>query len=259
MQRFVYTILARGTGLALRDALVTIYVGGTTELAELYSENDLSSEELLNPLVSNAFGEIAAYIPNGRYDLQVDFGGQPTRLIPDIQVFDAAEFDIQVGPLARITGGANELAFFAGTNIASVIPFTQLARDLVEISDPELLLAFLGLGTVGYSVPFGFVSPPLGAETLLIHVFAEAVTFADNFAGAQGSIGINPTATTVLDVYKNGVGVGTISVSTGGVATFATLGAELSFAVGDRMRVDGPAVADLTIANSAFTFIGGRD
>jgi hypothetical protein len=33
MQRFTYTILSRGTGMALKDALVTIYLAGTATKA----------------------------------------------------------------------------------------------------------------------------------------------------------------------------------------------------------------------------------
>lgn len=110
-----------------------------------------------------------------------------------------------------------------------------------------------------YSVPFGFTTSPTDTEIMLITVFAEAVTFPDNFAGARGYVGVNPTATTVFDVLKNGASVGTISVSTAGVVTFNTTGAAVSFAVGDVLQINAQATADDTLANCAFTLIAERD
>lgn len=180
MQRFTYTILARGTGLALRDALVTIFNAGTTELATLYSENSTSSETLNNPLTSDAFGAIAAYIPNGRYDLRVDYAGQPSRTIPDVQVFDAEEFDISVGPLARITGSGNQLAYFAGTNIAGITDFYQLGRDILAIADLAELRTFLGISDA-LALPVAVASGGTGA--------ADA-------AGARTNLGVYSTGET---------------------------------------------------------------
>jgi hypothetical protein len=60
----------------------------------------------------------------------------------------------------------------------------------------------------------------------------------------------NPGATFVMQVQHNGVTVGTISVTTGGVATFATTGGlTVPLAAGDRMEVFGPVSPDSTINN----------
>jgi hypothetical protein len=115
-------------------------------------------------------------------------------------------------------------------------------------------------GTFPYSLPFGFVSKPLGNETLLIHVFAEDVTFSGNFSLSRGSIGTNPTATTDMLVKKNGTNVGAVSVSTAGIVSFFTTGGTpVSFVVGDVLTVVAQDPADETIANSAFTLRGARN
>lgn len=126
-----------------------------------------------------------------------------------------------------------------------------------ELFDGAVWTPFSG-GSVAYSLPFGFTSAPVNAEVLLIHVFAENVLLPDNFTGARGHVGINPTATATLTVQKNGADVGTISISTTGVVTFNTTGTTVSFVPGDRMNVLAQSVADATLANCAFTFRGTR-
>jgi hypothetical protein len=261
MQRFTYTILARGTGLALRDALVTVYNAGTTDEATLYSANSTTSPTLNNPLTSDAFGEIAAYIPNGRYDLRVDYAGQTTRIIPDVQVFDWAEFNVAVGPLALVTGSGNQLAYFAGTNIVGNTDFYQLGRDILataDLGDLQDLLGITALGGVSYYfVPFGFTATPTSSEILLIHVFSRAVTFPVEFVGSTATIGTPPSSTCVLSVAKNGTTVATITISTLGAVTFDTFG-DVAFAAGDVLRVFGPSTVPANLLNCAFNLLGER-
>lgn len=116
-----------------------------------------------------------------------------------------------------------------------------------------------GSGEIAYAVPFGFATAPAASEMLLLHVFAEAVTFPASWAGAAGRIGTNPAAAFTLDVQKNGVSVGTISVTTSGVIAYSTGGTAVSFAAGDLLTVVGPTTADTAIANCAFTLPGTRN
>lgn len=114
-----------------------------------------------------------------------------------------------------------------------------------------------GLNAI-YRVGFFFTNAPSSSEILLLHTFSDDATFADDFAGSVGDIGTNPAATFDLDVQKNGVSVGTISISTGGVFTFTTSGASVSFVAGDQLRVVGPATPG-TAANVSITFKGALD
>lgn len=111
---------------------------------------------------------------------------------------------------------------------------------------------------VPYSVPFGFSEIPVSDELLFLHVFAEAVTFADDWAGSQYYVGSNPSATFVLTIQKNGSTIGTISVSTGGIATFATSGGSTVCNVGDRLTALAPTTPDISAGNMAFTLKGTR-
>jgi hypothetical protein len=99
---------------------------------------------------------------------------------------------------------------------------------------------------------------PTASQILLDWLFVEATTFADEFAGSRASVGTNPTATFNIDVRKNGSSVGTISISTGGAATFTTTGTTVSFAAGDLLTLVAPSPADATIARLRITLKGTR-
>lgn len=89
---------------------------------------------------------------------------------------------------------------------------------------------------------------------------ARAVSFAANFAGSYFAASANATASTVFDVQKNGVSIGTVTIAAGGTtATFATSGgAAQALVAGDLLAVLGPATADATLADPSFTLVGTR-
>lgn len=107
-----------------------------------------------------------------------------------------------------------------------------------------------------YRVGFFFVATPLVTEILAMHEFADSVTFADDFAGSVCKVGVNPTATFVIDVKKNGSSIGSISISTLGVATFSTTGGAASFVSGDVISFVGPSPVDATVAQCTVTLKG---
>ncbi len=138
--------------------------------------------------------------------------------------------------------------------VDGVVTLKRIAADLFD-----LLGSTISSNGVPYSIPFGFVAKPLGSETLLIHVFAEDVTFLGNFASSRAAILTNPAATATLSIRKNGIAVGGISVTTAGVVAFSTSGGTaVSFVAGDILTVVAQDLADATWANSAFTLFGSR-
>jgi hypothetical protein len=64
--------------------------------------------------------------------------------------------------------------------------------------------------------------PPGSSELIFKHVAARDFQLPGNFFASEGHVGTNPTATFDMDVQLEGVSIGTISVSTGGVFTFTT-------------------------------------
>ncbi len=115
-------------------------------------------------------------------------------------------------------------------------------------------------GSTAYALPVQVTAPtPSADEVLLLHVFAEAVSFPANFSGAQSYIGTTPASSWVLSLRKNGAEVGTITVTTGGGVSFSsTSGLPVGFAAGDRLEAVAPHAPDAALAMCAFTLIGTR-
>lgn len=131
------------------------------------------------------------------------------------------------------------------------------------VSDEDAVYAWNGsawLKTTPTPMYIGTFSDiaPTSNQILLDWLFPEAVTFADEFVGSVASVGVNPTATFAINVQKNGSSVGSISISTAGVATFTTTGTTVSFAAGDVLTLVAPASVDATIARLRITMKGNR-
>lgn len=153
---------------------------------------------------------------------------------------------------------------------AAADPHTQYQKE----SEKGVANGYASLGADG-KVPSAQL-PAATAQPFDIHTFypgvpsasaklyrgklARAVTFPANFAGAQFTASVNATGSTVFDIQKNGVSVGSCTIAAGGIApTFAsTGGAAVSFAAGDVFSVIAPATADATLADPAITFAGTR-
>ena len=133
---------------------------------------------------------------------------------------------------------------------------------------PVALLAFVGRlfgqssGSFAsaykpYDVISTFIGVPPNSQTICLVTLARTLNFPANFANSVGSCGTNPTATATLTVYKNGVSVGTVSISTSGVFSFSTSGA-IQFNAGDILSVVTQPSADATLANISVSLAGLR-
>ncbi len=134
---------------------------------------------------------------------------------------------------------------------------------MIFVNGVDVKKLFSSTGVVGGSgiITLGaFVAGPVPAATeIMRYVCTEPTTFADNFTDSRGSIGVNPSATVTLNVYRNASVIGTISISTGGVFTFNTTGASSEvYAAGDYLSVVVATPSDATAANLAFTLKGTR-
>lgn len=148
MKRLDLTVLARGTGLALQDALVTIYNTGTTDKANLYSANDVTSAAVANPITTDAYGLplTATYVPDGVFDLRIDKSGYPTQTIDEVQIYDLEAMAALVGgPLATLTGAADQMPYFSGPGAAAVTTLTPLARAFLSKADNASQQTSLGI------------------------------------------------------------------------------------------------------------------
>jgi VCBS repeat-containing protein len=107
---------------------------------------------------------------------------------------------------------------------------------------------------IGCSFPGG---PPTATQLLDFFVIPFAGTLPANMAGSYGKIsssGTNPTSSFVITVKQNGSSIGTITINTSGVYTFATSGGTaVTLAAGDLIEFFGPGTPDATAANLVWT------
>jgi len=131
----------------------------------------------------------------------------------------------------------------------------------------QWVIANSGMAVVpGYNIGFSFVGGTLGASQLLgLHKVTKGVTLPANLTGSTAGATANATSSTVISVDQALAAtpntfsqIGTVTIAAGSIIpTFATAGGlAQSLAVGDVIRVQGPAVADTTLANFYCTLVG---
>lgn len=125
----------------------------------------------------------------------------------------------------------------------------------VSGTGPRTISAYL---STPYDLVFAYPGAPPAAYTLWIINFTRTVTYAANWGISRGACGSNPSATALYTISKNGGIVGTVSISTSGIFTFATSGgAVVTFNAGDKLTILTPA-GDLTLADVTITLSGTR-
>jgi hypothetical protein len=119
-------------------------------------------------------------------------------------------------------------------------------------------------GTIGdipvpYDLPLSFAGTPDAGALIGKLVTVRAIEFEADFAGSAGHVGVTPAATFDIDVQDDGVSIGTISISTGGIFSFTTDGGTAkSVAAGSRIEFYAPSdsPAEDTVADIAATLKG---
>jgi hypothetical protein len=161
--------------------------------------------------------------------------------------FDTDNTEVISGATVMVTEGTvNQGHMFAlSTTGAITTGTTSIAFKRVASYKPEYVTGMFFSGTPDVSV------------TIWEHIVAYAVDFPDDFANSRGRVGTNPSATTTLDIQKNGSTVGTAQISTGGVFTFATSGGATSLVAGDRISLVTPSNLN-GLVNLSLTFLGTR-
>jgi len=171
-----------------------------------------------------------------------------------------AAYIVAASPSGAWAGQAGKIAFYSNSawvflTIKEGMGFWIEDEDafLIATSSSTFQSFTAGLRLIA----FFFTTAPTASEVLCIYVAADAFTIPANLVGAQVKLGANPAATFAIDVQKNGTTIGTISISTSGVATLTTTsGTSKSIAAGDVIKFVAPSSADASIANVAITVKG---
>lgn len=93
MQRF-FDVVQTQSGRAIPGASVFVYVGGTSSLATLYSDNGVTPTT--NPLTTNNDGEYAFYAANGVYTLVITATNYNGETRPGTVLFDPTNAGVRV-------------------------------------------------------------------------------------------------------------------------------------------------------------------
>jgi hypothetical protein len=147
----------------------------------------------------------------------------------------------------------------AGTGIDVATTETRLlycdGTNVVEITLPGS--GGGGGGTAPYDIDVSVYGRATNGQVIARFIVGREITFPADFAGSQGSVLVNPTATNTFDVDDDGSKIGEISVSTGGVVTFTTtLGAEQVVAAGSELVIHNQASADATLEGLTAVILG---
>ena len=151
----------------------------------------------------------------------------------------------------EVTGGplGTDWFHFIRSNGDSPETFSSYRGQLDEIPVPES----------PYDVPLSFSGTPDAGALMGKLIAVRDIDFLANFSGSAGHVGTNPDATFAIDVQDDGVTIGTISISTGGVFTFTTAsGTAKTVASGSRIEFYAPSSspAEATVADIAATLKG---
>lgn len=113
------------------------------------------------------------------------------------------------------------------------------------------------VGDLPYDIRVGFNSVPTTDQIIDTIPVVRDWTLPANMSGSVGYIGVNPTATFVLSLKDDGTTIGTISISTSGVFTFATTsGTEKVVTAGSMLTLVAPTVVDATANRASITLKG---
>lgn len=163
-----------------------------------------------------------------------------------------------VGVFTFTTTSGNPVALVAGDKITITAP---ASTDATAADISATLLVFseiVGSGNPNrISHGFFFPGTPIANQLIAKTVIARSIIFPANFSTSYGDVGTNPTATFTITVALQGAVIGTITISTGGVFTFATTGGVQIIAdAGDVLELEAQTPADATVANISATLVG---
>lgn len=211
--------------VAAVGAQVFIYAAGTTTKITTYTDSTGATQQT-NPVKLNSRGE-----PQNTQGASVGIW-VPTGILYKMVFAPSTDTDPPTNPIwtvDNISSGGSIATSYATFNFS------------YSGSSPPGSNAFLG----GFNIPLPCT---IGGNFTTTDAAIPGLFHADT----------TPNAIYVMSVLHNGVSFGTISVSTGGVATFSTTaGAAVVFAQGDRLELFGAAVADAAL-NNFFVTLAAR-
>lgn len=84
-----YSAVLNTYGNVVSNAIITVYISGTLELATIYSDEGITPKE--NPFLTDVNGRFEFYAPDGDYDIEISGEGIESYKITDITIVDTKE------------------------------------------------------------------------------------------------------------------------------------------------------------------------
>jgi hypothetical protein len=116
---------------------------------------------------------------------------------------------------------------------------------------------------IAYDLSFRFPAAPAASEIMDYLVAGRDFRLPANFAGSQGFLHTPPAAAMTLTLKAggtladNGTTLGTVSISTAGAFSFATVGAAAkAVPAGTLLKLIAPPIADIAVSGLALTLFG---
>lgn len=99
---------------------------------------------------------------------------------------------------------------------------------------------------------------PGSSGVVLAFVAPRALTLPINFSGSRVKAKTAATASTVFDIQKNGVSIGSMTFAIAGTVPTFSVVASASLAIGDVLEIIAPGSADATLASLRLSIVAAR-
>lgn len=99
---------------------------------------------------------------------------------------------------------------------------------------------------------------PTDAAVALVHVLAVEAVFPVNLTGSQGTAEVAATAQADFDIQQDGSSVGTMRFAAAATTATFIFASEITFAIGDKLKIIAPGTADATLADISYSLKGTR-
>lgn len=176
-------------------------------------------------------------------NLAVGGSGGVTGILPEANGGTGANLSATGGPsqvLKQTTvGGAVTVGQEAFTDISGTATTAQMPASVLNFSAPSFAP---GLGTAN--------------QKLLRIPLIQAVKFLAGAANSRATASVAATGSTTFTLSKNGTPFATVNFATSSATGVWTQAADSTFAIGDVLEVDGPALPDASLADVGINLAG---
>jgi hypothetical protein len=124
-------------------------------------------------------------------------------------------------------------------------------------SVPAVSYMIRGTGQISSTLVNGsYTGKPTSNLVLQGYVFAAPATFPAGLSGSRGTAATAASSSTIFNIQKNGVNVGTMTFAAAATTATFTMSSATVFSAGEMLAVVAPAIPDATLANLAWAFMG---